>query len=380
MTDANPLDTLLSLAEFDAAARAVLTPMAYEYLAAGVADEFTLRANEAAFQQYRLRPRALVDVSRIDTRVRLFGEEFPFPILLAPAGYHQLFHPDGERATVAGANAADATLVASSFSTVAIEEMAALARRPLWFQLYVLPDREYTARLVRRAHTAGCQALVLTVDVPVQGVRHREIRSGFALPPGVSRANLLDLGEAIAAAAHRHRGPNIYSPVRDPALRWEDLPWLRSLTPLPLLLKGILTAEDAERALAAGVDGIVVSNHGGRSLDTLPATLDALPEVVQAVGGRVPVLMDSGIRRGTDVLKALALGATAVLIGRPYVFGLAVAGAPGVERVIELLRTEFESAMGMAGRPTLASIDRSVLWQVPEAVPANNKDTVTLGR
>jgi 4-hydroxymandelate oxidase len=221
-------------------------------------------------------------------------------------------------------------------------------------------DREFTRELVRRAEAAGCEALVVTVDSPVLGPRYRETRTAFALPPGVERANLKGL--KTATGGHRPSESTIYSALLDPGLTWKEIEWLRSLTRLPMLLKGILNAEDAVRAADLGASGIIVSNHGGRNLDTLPATIDALPEVAARMSGRVPVLVDGGIRRGTDVLKAIALGASAVLIGRPYLHGLAVGGADGVARVINILRREFEMAMALTGRTSVSQIDASVIW------------------
>jgi 4-hydroxymandelate oxidase len=302
-----------------------------------------------------------VDVSQLDTRVRLLGRELPHPILLAPVAYQRLAHAEGELATARGAAAAEATMVLSSFSNVALEEVAAAATYPLWFQLYVYPDRGFTRELLKRVEEAGYEALVLTVDTPILGARYREMRTEFALPPGLERANLRELPDA--AASHRPRGRDVYSAVLDPKLTWKDVDWMRVHTRLPILVKGILDAEDAGRAVEAAVSGLIVSNHGGRNLDTAPATIDALPAVVAKVAARMPVLVDGGIRRGTDVLKALACGASAVLIGRPYVYGLAVGGADGVARVVQMLRRELEMAMALTGRPSIASIDGSVIFQ-----------------
>ena len=347
--------------DYERLAPAHLSAMAWEYMSGGAADELSLRWNHQAYERLRLRPRNLIDVSQLDTRVTLFGRELPFPILLAPTAYHRLFHPDGEIATAKGAAAADATLVVSTSATTTIEDVAAAATKPLWFQLYVQPDRGFTRELVRRAEVAGYQALVVTVDSPVLGPRYRETRSKFNLPPGLERANLK--GFATATGGHRATEGNIYSALLDPKLTWKDIEWLRSLTKMPVLLKGVMNAEDAGRAADMGVAGLIVSNHGGRNLDTTPATIEALPEVVAKVAGRLPVLVDGGIRRGTDVLKALALGATATLIGRPYLFGLAVGGAEGVTRVVNILRREFEMAMALTGKTSLAEIDASVIWR-----------------
>lgn len=322
----------------------------YAFVAGGAADELTLRANREAYERILLDPTVLVDVSRLDTRVTLFGGELPFPILLAPTGYHRLLHPDGEVGTARGASAAAAALVVSSFATTTVEDIAAATKSPLWFQLYVQPDRGFTRELVRRVEAAGYQALCLTVDTPSIGARDRMARAGFAVPPGVVEENIRRAGAPAPA-------------LLDPSLTWADVEWLRSFARVPVLVKGVLNPEDAARGIQAGAAGIIVSNHGARNLDTVPATIQVLARIVDRVEGRVPVLVDGGIRRGTDVLKALALGANAVLIGRPYLYGLAVSGAEGVTRVVEILRSELEMAMALTGRPTIARIDRTVLWR-----------------
>jgi len=352
---------LCDVPDYERRAQACLPEIAWAYISGAAADEHTLRWNREAYDRLRLRPRVLVDVSKLDTRVTLLGRERPFPILLAPTAYQKLTHPEGDLATARGAGAAGATLVASIFATHTIEEIAAVATSPLWFQLYVQPDRGFTRELVHRVEAAGCEAIVLTVDSPVLGPRYRELRTRFALPPGVERANLK--GRAFAATANRPTADNIYSATLDATLTWKDLDWIRALSKLPLLLKGVLNPDDAERAVQAGVAGLIVSNHGARNMDTQPATIDILPEVVARVAGRMPVLVDGGIRRGTDILKALALGANAVLIGRPYLYGLAVDGAPGVTRVVNILRREFEMALATAGRTALAEIDATMIWR-----------------
>jgi len=354
----------INLLEYEQFARKRLSRMAYDYIAGGSADEITLRRNRKSFDRILLKPRVLVDVSKLDTRVELFGQRFDFPILLAPTAYHKLVHPQGERATVRGAGSAGATLVISSFATTAIEEMARDATGRLWFQLYVQADRAFTRDLVQRAEAAGCQALCITVDTPVLGSREREVRSNFQLPPGMHRENLKGLGTLASRACHYSESA-IYSIFLDPKLTWEGIDWIQSFTKLPVILKGILAPEDARLAVEHGAAGVLVSNHGARNLDTTPATIEALPAVVEAVEGKIPVLLDGGVRRGTDVVKALALGAKAVLIGRPYLWGLAVGGTAGVERVVRLLRTEFEAAMALCGTPRLAQINRSVLWPQP---------------
>ncbi len=351
---------IVTLADFETAAHPLLSPMAWAYIAGGAADEITLAWNREAYNRLRLRPRVLVDVSRLDTRTALFGQELASPVLLAPAAYQRIVHPEGEIATARAAAAAGAIFVVSSFATTAIEDIAASAPAPLWFQLYVQRDREFTRDLVQRAEAAGCRALCVTVDTPVVGARNREQRTRFALPPGMDLPNLRGLRGV--RSGHTPDASELYSQMLNASLSWKDFGWLRSLSKLPLVLKGILDPDDAARAVQEGADGVIVSNHGARNLDTVPATIEALPQVVERAAGAVPVLVDGGIRRGTDVLKALALGAKAVLIGRPYLYGLAVGGEDGVNRVLGILQQELQMAMALTGRPRLAEIERSVLW------------------
>lgn len=350
----------VSLTDFEPAAKQKMPAMAWEFINGGAADELTLRWNREAYQRMRLKPRVLVDVSHLDTRVRLFGKEMPFPILLAPTAYQKLIAPEGEVATVRGAGAAGATMVLSSFATTSVEEVTAAAKAPVWMQLYEQSDHGFTQHLVQRAEAAGCGAICLTVDSPVAGMRYFEQRAHFGLPAGMDLPNLQGL--KVPHGVHRPSELEIYSSILDAGLTWKDAEWLQSFAKVPLLLKGVLNPEDADHAVKAGVAGIIVSNHGGRNLDTVPATADALPAVVDRVAGRIPVLVDGGIRRGTDVLKAIALGANAVLIGRPQLYGLGAAGESGVAQVVTMLRREFEMAMALTGCTTVASISRSVLW------------------
>jgi 4-hydroxymandelate oxidase len=337
------LDDALSLFDFESLARDRISHGAWDRVQGGAADELTVRWNHEAYQHIRLRPRVLADVSKLDTRVNLFGQELPFPILLAPTGAQGFVHPEGDLATARGAGAAQATLVISGSSSMRVEDIAKAATGPVWFQLYVQRDRGFTRQMVERAESAGCRAICVSVDSPTHGVRNREQRSRAELP--------------------ERPLPNLQGKdYLDPTVTWKDIEWLQSFAKTPVLLKGILNPDDAEIAVKAGVSGIMVSNHGGRNLDTVPATISALPLVAEKVAGRIPVIVDGGIRRGTDVLKALALGASAVGIGRPYLYGLGIAGADGVTRVVEILRKEFELAMMLTGRPTIASIDRSVIW------------------
>lgn len=351
----------VNLLECEELARRRISRMAYNYCAGGAADEITLQRNRGCFAAILLHPRVLVNVSQLDTRLELFGQKLAYPILLAPVAYLKLMHPEGEQATARGAGTAGSTMVVSSFATTAIEDVAKAATGPLWFQLYVQPDRGFTRELIQRAEAAGCRALCITVDTPIIGARNREQRDCFHLPAGLKAANLKPLGLKPTKTGHVSEA-GIYSITLDPALTWDGIDWICSFAKVPVILKGILSPEDARLAVAHGVAGVLVSNHGGRNLDTVPATIEALPHVVEAVEGRLPVLLDGGVRRGTDVVKALAFGAKAVLIGRPYLWGLAVAGAAGVEHVLNTLRTEFEAAMALCGTPSLAKINRNVLW------------------
>ena len=345
---------ILSLQEFEEIARRSLTPMAYEFVASGAAEEHTVRWNREAFDRIRLRPRVL-RVEAVDTRVTLLGRELAFPILLAPTAYQRVLHPDGELETARAAAAAGITWIVSMATTTAVGEIARTAASPWWFQLYFQSDQAFTRDVVRQAEDAGCDVLCVTVDSPIIGPRNRQTRARFRLPADVRTPHLYDIG---------HRRQAIMDPRRV-AATWKDVEWVRSCTKLPLVLKGILDPEDAELAIQAGASAIVVSNHGGRNLDTAPAAIDALIEVADRVGGRVPLLVDGGIRRGTDIVKAIALGAAAVLIGRPYCYALGIAGAAGVCRVVEILRGELEAAMMLSGAPTIGAIDRSLLWDRP---------------
>ena len=350
----------VSLSDFESIAYRRMELMAWEYINSGAADEITLRWNREAFDKIRLNPRVLRDIPKLDTRTTVLGHELPFPVILAPTALHKLAHPSGEVGTVQGAGAAHAAMVLSTMSSVAMEEVAKNASGPLWFQLYVQSDKGFTKDLVARAVTAGYKALVVTVDTPVEGVRNRQKRANFHLPPGIELANLRGMKTKSGLAAGTEE--EVFANILPDSLTWKDIEWLQSLSKLPVLLKGILNAEDADIAARSGIAGILVSNHGARNLDTLPATIDALPRITDKVAGRITVLMDGGVRRGTDILKALANGANAVLIGRPIFYGLSAGGAAGVTKVVNILRTELEMAMALTGRPTIKSIDRTVLW------------------
>jgi 4-hydroxymandelate oxidase len=351
----------VTLADHERLAQERTEPSAWAYLSGGAADEITLRANQHAWQQIPLRPRVLRPLAGSHTWTELMGRTLAHPIMVAPMAYQRLAHPHGEAATALAAAAQGAGLVLSTQSSTRLEDVARLylgepGRGPLWFQLYKMATRSHMRDLVQRAEYAGYEALVLTVDAPVHGARDRERRAGFTLPPGIAAVNLASPDDDGSPS-----GPVGLDILCKQAATWDDVAWLRMLTPLPLVLKGITHPEDAQLAVEAGAAAIIVSNHGGRTLDTVPATAHLLPEIVAAVDGRCPVLVDGGIRRGTDVLKAMAMGASAVLVGRPVIHGLANAGAAGVAHVIRLLRDELAIAMALCGCSRLSDANRSLL-------------------
>lgn len=355
-----------NLLELEDLARAKVPKPAFDYIAGGAEDEVTLRRNREAFSRWVLRPRVLSGVGVRDTSTTVLGTRVSMPVLVAPTAFHGLVHPEGEVATSRGTAAAGTVMVASTIATRTLEEIAAAGAAPRWFQLYVYRDRKVTEDLVGRAVKAGYRAIVLTADTPVLGRREKDERNRFSLPPGLGIANVRPAGLDGMPEAERGSALAAYvGGLLDASLTWVDLDWLKSISPVPVVVKGILTAEDAALAADHGVDGIVVSNHGGRQLDGSPATLDALPEVVEAVRGRAEVYLDGGVRRGTDVLKALALGARAVLVGRPVLWGLALGGADGVRQVLERLKAELDTAMAIAGRRSLADVDRSLVAPAP---------------
>ncbi|MBA4849314.1 alpha-hydroxy acid oxidase [Emticicia sp. BO119] len=339
------LSQLINLFDFEQMAATKMTRMAYEYVASGAADEVTLRWNREAFDHIKLNTTVLNNLNYPDTKLSLFGQELEHPILIAPTAFHKIMHPDAEIATAKGAGAASTVYVVSSFTTTPLEEIVKVATQPLWFQLYVRDDRIYTKDLIQKAESLGYQALCVTVDTPTPGIRDRQAKVGFALPDDV--------------IAHYSLG-EIGAP-KNP-ITWKDIEWLQSFTKIPVLLKGILNPEDAIKAVQTGVDGIVVSNHGARNLDTVPSTIEVLPRVAEKIDNKIPILLDGGIRRGTDVIKAIALGAKAVLIGKPICYGLACGGAQGVAKVIQILKDELLLAMILTGRNSLLKIDQSVIW------------------
>ena len=341
----------MDLAAIEQEARGRLDPAIYDYVAGGADGELTLADNLAAWARLRLRPRVLRDVRRVDTATTLLGTRVATPILVAPTGYHGLVHPEGEAATAAGAAAAGSLMVVSTQANRPLEEVAQRAPgAPRWFQVYVHVDHGFTEELVGRAAAAGYSALVLTADLPVLGNRLRDVRNRLQFPPGMVLGNAVERygtgGADVVAHASRF----------DAGLEPATIGWLRDCSGLPVLVKGVLRGDDAEAFVAAGAAGIVVSNHGGRQLDTALAAGDALPEVVAAVDGRVAVLVDGGVRRGTDVVKALCLGASGALVGRPVLWGLATGGAEGVRAVLLGLHEELLRAMALCGAVSLAEL------------------------
>lgn len=351
---------IVTLADHERHARKLLDDNAWAYFSGGAADEITLRANRSAWDEIHLSSRVLRNLVGGHTRMRLLGRTIAHPILLAPVAFQRMAHSDGELATAYAASMQRAGLVLSTQASTPLEQVAQAVlseplHGPLWFQLYFQHDRGFTRELIQRAEQAGYEALVVTVDAPSSGARDRERRAGFRLPPGISAVNLAGLPplRPVFLEAHQSR---MFDGLMATAPTWSDIEWLQGITRLPILLKGIMHEDDARLASKIGLSGIIVSNHGGRTLDTVPATAAVLPRIRAAIAGELPILIDGGIRRGTDVLKAIALGAAAVLIGRPYVFRLTNAGAMGVSHVLRLLRDELEIAMALCGCSTLEDV------------------------
>ena len=352
--------SLLNIYDYEKAAVQKMPSSYHEYYAGGVADNLTLRENRAAFDRIKLLPRIFRDVSHISLETMIGGEKRPSPCLIAPAAMHKLGHPDGELATARAAAAFGTPQILSTLSSVSVEEITAVGH-PVWFQLYIFRDRGWSAEIVQRAVVAGCQALVVTVDVPVQGLRENLQRINFAIPPEIPLPNLSrpDVQQDAASLLH------LVNDNFDPGLTWRDIAWLRSLTDLPLWVKGILRPDDAQRAVQAGVDGIIVSNHGGRQLDTAVTPIEALPAIKNAVKDSTELILDGGIRRGTDVLKALALGANGVALARAPLWGLAVNGQEGVQHVLQILHDELRNVMAQCGCTTISELTTDLIYNPP---------------
>ncbi len=352
----------LNIQEMEGLAREKLPPEIFDYYAGGAWDLQSLNENLNAYRRLRIHYRVLRDVSHRSTACEIFGLTLSMPILAAPTAFHRLAHADGELATARGVGAAKTLMVLSSLSTCLLEDVAAAASGPLWFQIYVNKDRAFTRELLQRAVAAGFRAIVVTCDAPCWGVREADIRNGFHLPPGIEPVNLTASDLHGSSLSHHGAGMGeIMSWMLNPSLTWKDIESIAGEVTVPVIVKGICRADDALQAVRHGAKGIIVSNHGGRQLDGAPATIEVLPAVAQALGGRVPLLVDGGIRRGTDVLKALASGAKAVLVGRPLLWGLAMGGEAGVRKALEMLGKEFDLAMALCGCATLDEITPDLL-------------------
>lgn len=354
---------VLRLDDFEPAAKALLPQPIFDYIAGGSEDEATVVGNREAFSRYRFRYKVLAGAAEPNLECDLFGQRFAMPVHLGPAAIQRMCHPDGESAAYRAASEAGIAYALSTLASVSIEDLTGAAHGIRWFQLYMARWREVSAAFVQRAEAAGYSAILFTVDLPKAGRRERDIRNAFTLPDGVRYANL---GEWVPTDVAE--GPDPFAEYvnaqSNASIDWGDLEWLVGITSLPVIVKGIVRGDDARRALDLGAKGLVVSNHGGRQLDYAIASLDALPEVVEAVGGEVPVLLDGGVRRGTDVIKALCLGANAVLIGRPYLYALAAGGAEGVRQMLELLREELSISMTLLGARNVSELSRDLLVRV----------------
>ncbi len=356
------MNELINLADIERAALAQLPAGPRDYYAGGAADELTLRANRAAWDQWSIHYRVMRDVAKRDHRAQVLGTALDWPLMIAPTAYHQMAHPDGEVATARAAADCGTALVLSTLSNYPMEQVAKAATRGWWFQLYVYKDRGITRDLVSRAIAAGCGAIAVSVDAPVGALRERDVRKQFAFPVELPMSNLLPAGERYSKPDLAQGGFMGYvNEMLDPSLNWRDLDWLCATSTVPVLVKGVVRGDDALTAVEHGARGIIVSNHGGRQLDSAPATAVVLPEIATLVGDRAAVLVDGGIRRGTDLLKALALGANAALIGRPALWGLTVGGQAGVRHVLNLLRAEFDIAMALAGCESVAAITEDLV-------------------
>uniref|UniRef100_A0A0C9RHY5 (S)-2-hydroxy-acid oxidase n=1 Tax=Wollemia nobilis TaxID=56998 RepID=A0A0C9RHY5_9CONI len=350
---------IVNVSEYEAVAKQKLPKMVFDYYASGAEDQWTLHENRNAFERIRFRPRILIDVTNVDMSTTVLGFKISMPIMIAPTAMQRMAHPEGELATARAASAAGTIMTLSSWATSSVEEVASTGPGIRFFQLYVYKDRHVVAQLVRRAERAGFKAIALTVDTPRLGRREADIKNRFTLPPYLTLKNFegLDLGK-MEKSTDSGLASYVAGQI-DRSLSWKDVKWLQTITKMPIFVKGVMTAEDTRLAIQAGAAGIIVSNHGARQLDYVPATISCLEEVVKAAQGRVPIFLDGGVRRGTDVFKALALGASGIFIGRPVVFALAAEGEAGVRKVLQMLRDEFELTMALAGCRSLQEITRT---------------------
>jgi L-lactate dehydrogenase (cytochrome) len=373
---------MVNINDLRQAAQRRLPRAVFDYVDGGAEDEATLRNNRLGFERYTFNPRVLVDVSQRDQSTTVLGQRLTSPLILAPTGFSGMLRHRGEALAAHAAAQKGVIYTCSTMSICSMEEIAAASGGPLWFQLYVWRDREITRSLIDRAQVIGARALVVTVDTPVLGQREKDLRNGLIIPPRVTLGNLLDLlrrpawlreflshprptfGNFVGAAGVKHDAVSLGAFTQQQfsaAITWDDLDWFRSIWNGPLAIKGVMSAADARLAVEHGVDAIVVSNHGGRQSDYLPGAIDVLPEVVDAVAGQAEVILDGGVQRGSDVVKALALGAKACLIGKAFNYGLAAGGEAGASRAIEILQDEIDRCLALLGCPTLADLDRTVL-------------------
>ena len=351
----------VNLYEYEALAKELMSGPEWDFVEGGATDEITIRRTRQALDSIMLRPRMLMDMDERDLSTTVLGEPIAFPVMLCPAGHHIRAHPDAEIASVKAASAMDVGMILSSGSSVVMEDGVSAATRKIWFQQYFYRDRAVTELMAHRADDSGYSALCITLDASIRSKRERNLRNNYSVP---ASPNYDGLTAGPGFAPSSDDAPLTLSGMVSPKATWDEFDWLASKTDLPLVAKGVMTGEDARLAVEHGVRAIIVSNHGGRSLDPTFATIEALPEVVDAVAGRAEVYLDGGIRRGTDIVKAIALGARAVLMGRPIFWGLAVNGEEGLKHLLGILRDEFESTMGLCGKRNVASIDRSLVGTV----------------
>jgi len=373
---------VVSIADLRPLARRRLPRVVFDYLDGGAEGEYTLRENCRAFEDVTFRPRYAVSTPNCDLRTKVLGFDLAFPVLLAPVGYSRLMHPEGEIAAARCAGAAGTAYILSTISGHRLEDVKAASNGPVFYQLYLMGGRGAAEGSIARARAAGYSALVVTIDTPVSGMRERDLRNGMKelmgggifskipfLPQILSRPGWLinflldggvpDLPNVVVPGQGPMPMTDVGAALASSTVTWQDLRWIRDVWSGPIVIKGVLTTEDARRAIDEGASAIVVSNHGGRQLDFAPSTLQVLPEIVEAVNGRIEVLMDGGVRRGTDVIKAICLGARAVLIGRAYAYGLAAGGPAGVKRAIDILREEMERTLKLLGCPSIGALGRS---------------------
>ena len=342
---------LVSLKDYERYAKERMDLNSLSYVCSGAGDEITYKRNEKAFENIFLETATLEDLKGANTKIELFGQTYQTPIFLAPVAYQKLADVNGEIATVQGSDAMNCCMCVSSFSSCTLEDISANTNAPLWFQLYIQPDMNINLELIKKAQNLGFKALVITIDAPISGIRNSEQRAGFYLPEGISAINIENLNPLQTT----NNFENVFD-ITPTLPTWKDIEFIKQNTKLPVILKGITSTSYAKKAIELGIDGIIVSNHGGRTIDTLPSTIELLPKIAKAVDGKIPILFDGGIRRGTDIIKAIALGASAVMIGRPIMYGLATAGALGVAHTLKILKEELEVSMIFTGCKDIEAI------------------------